>query len=126
ADEDLLYAVGRKYVRVLGHEHMVGAEDDLARLRVRYRHGGEAAVDADRKRLHLLALLIDGGGPYALGGAAVVLADDDVLRDIDQAAGQVTGVRGTQGGVGQALARASAGDEILQDGQALAEVSLDG
>ena len=52
--------------------------------------------------------------------------DDDVLGDVDQAAGQVAGVCGTQGGVGQTLAGAVSGDEVLQNGQALAEVSLDG
>ena len=40
--------------------------------------------------------------------------------------GQVAGVGGTQGGICQALARASAGDEVLQDGEALTEVGLDG
>ena len=39
---------------------------------------------------------------------------------------EVAGVGGAQRGVGQALARASAGDEVLQDGEALAEVGLDG
>ena len=31
------------------------------------------------------------------------LADDDILRDVDQTARQVAGVGGTQRGVGQAL-----------------------
>src|SRR3712207_7660145 len=32
----------------------------------------------------------------ALGGAAVLLADDDVLRHVDEATGQVAGVRGAE------------------------------
>ena len=126
ADEDPVDAVGTEHLGVGGHEHVVGVEEDLAGGGVGDGHGGVAAVDADRQGLDLLALLKDGGGPDALGGAAVVLADDDILGDVDQAAGQVAGVRGTQGGIGQALAGASAGDEVLQDGQALAEVRLDG
>ena len=57
---------------------------------------------------------------------AVLLPDDDVLRDVHHAAGQVTGVSGTQSGIGQALPGASGGDEVLQHGQALTEVCLDG
>ena len=58
-------------------------------------------------------------------GAAVLLADDDVLRHVHQAPGEVPGVGGAQRGVGQALAGAVGGDEVLQHGQALAEAGLD-
>ena len=58
-------------------------------------------------------------------GAAVVLTDDDVLRHVDQATGQVARVGGAQRGVGQALARAVRRDEELEHGQALAEVRAD-
>ena len=61
----------------------------------------------------------------ALLGAAVGLADDDVLRHVDQTAGQVPRVGRTQRGVGQTLAGAVRGDEVLENGQALAEVRLD-
>ena len=58
----------------------------------------QRAVGAlDRDRQHQAAL-----------GAAVVLADDDVLRDVDQTTGQVARVGGTQRGVGQTLAGAVA------------------
>ena len=56
---------------------------------------------------------------------AVLLADDDFLRDIDQTAGQVTGVSGTQSGIGQTLTSASGGDEVFQDIQALTVVGAD-
>ena len=62
----------------------------------------------------------------ALVGAAVLLADDDVLRDVDETAGQVTGVGGVAGRVDQALTGAVGGDEVLQRLEALAEVGLDG
>ena len=58
-------------------------------------------------------------------GAAVLLADDDVLRDVHQTTGQVARVGGPQRGVGQTLAGTVRGDEVLQHGQALAEVRLD-
>src|SRR4029453_12347465 len=73
-------------------------------------------------------LTIDNGPDrhdHATLGAAVLLADDDVLRDVDQPAGEVTGVGGTERRVGPTLARAVRGDEVLQHGQALPEVGLD-
>ena len=70
-------------------------------------------------------LRLGAGDPGALFGAAVVLAGDDVLRHVDQAPGQVARVGGAQGGVGQTLARAVGGDEVLEDGHALAEVAPD-
>ena len=48
-------------------------------------------------------------------GAAVVLPDDHFLGYIDQSAGQIAGVRGTQSGIGQTLTGAAAGLEIFQD-----------
>ena len=57
--------------------------------------------------------------------AAIVLDHDQVLRDVDQTAGQVAGVRRLQRRVREALARAVGGDEVLQHVQALAEVRRD-
>src|SRR5262249_11007624 len=56
---------------------------------------------------------------------AVLLADDDVLRDVDQTPGQVTRVGRPQRRVGQTLAGAVRRDEVLQHGQALAVARLD-
>src|SRR5438132_83405 len=52
-------------------------------------------------------------------GAAVLLADDDVLGDVDQTTGEVTRVGGTEGGVGQTLTSTVSRDEVLQHRQAL-------
>ena len=57
--------------------------------------------------------------------AAVGLADDHVLRHVDQTAGQVAGIRGLERGIRQALARAVRRDEVLQHVQAFAEVRRD-
>src|SRR5712692_5486598 len=62
----------------------------------------------------------------AVHGAAVVLGDDRVLRHVHQAAGQVARVGRLERRVRQALASAVGGDEVLQDGEALAEVRRDG
>src|SRR5690606_12472315 len=58
-------------------------------------------------------------------GAAVLLANDHVLRDVDQTTGEVTRVRGPQRGVGETLPRAVRGDEVLQYGETLAVAGLD-
>ncbi len=58
-------------------------------------------------------------------GAAVGLANDHVLGDVDQTPRQVARVGGAQGGVCQSLSRAVRGDEVLEHRQALHEVGLD-
>ena len=57
------------------------------------------------------------------GALAVVLAHDDLLRDVDETTREVPGVGGTQRGVGETLAGTVGGDEVLEDRQALAEVA---
>ena len=47
-----------------------------------------------------------------LGSVAVFLADDDFLRNVNQTAGQVARVSGTQCGIGQTFTSASRRDEV--------------
>ena len=58
-------------------------------------------------------------------GTAVLLPDDHILGHVYQTAGQVTGVRGTKGGVGQALSGAAGGDEVFKYVEALTVVGAD-
>src|SRR5690606_10106774 len=55
----------------------------------------------------------------ALRRVAVELADDDILRDVDETTSQVPGVRGAKRRVRKTLARTVRGDEVLRDGEAL-------
>ena len=100
---------------------LVALDDDLARLRVGHIRGGPAADDALAQRLEE-ALVVRLAEPDAGGRAAVLLDDDHVLRHVDQAAGQVAGVRRAQRRVGETLARAVRRDEVLEHREALAEV----
>ena len=68
----------------------------------------------------------DGIEEHSLFGSAVLFADQNLLGDIHQFAGQVSGVAGAQRRVGQALAGAVGGDEVLQDGQAFPEIGGNG
>ncbi len=69
--------------------------------------------------------LVRDGHRHRAVGPAVLLADDQLLRDVDQTPRQVAGVGRPQRGVGQALAGAVRRDEVLEHRQALAEVRLD-
>ena len=104
----------------------VGRDDDLVGDRiVDVEHAGPAQgafVDA----LLDVAGLDVVGDLQAVDGAAVDLGDDDVLDDIDQTAGQVTGVCGLKRRIGQTLTSAVSGVEVLGDREALAEVRGDG
>src|SRR5665213_2619908 len=66
-------------------------------------------------------------GPHGktAGGTAILLGDDGVLCHIDQAAGQVTRIRGLERGVGQSLAGTVGRVEILEHGEAFLEVRND-
>src|SRR5690606_36639651 len=71
---------------------------------------------------HQLAMRVRSGDREleALRRAAVLFADDDVLRDIHQTTGQVTRVGGAQSGVGQTLTGTVRRDEVLRNRQPLA------
>ena len=101
------------------------ADDDVAFvvLLIFERH---AAHDAVAQRLDDFAGFDDGLDVDAFGGAAIVLADDHVLRHVHQAAGEVAGIGRLQSGIGQTLAGAVRGDEVLQHVEAFAEVGGDG
>ena len=60
-----------------------------------------------------------------LAGAAIILADDHVLRDVDEPAGQVARVGRPQRRVRESLAGAVRRDEVLEHVEALHEVGLD-
>ena len=82
-------------------------------------------MDAGAEGLDELALVVDGSCPYAVMRAAVGLADDNILADIDHSTGKVTGVGCTKCGIGKAFTSASGGDEVLQNAEAFTEVCLD-
>src|SRR3954452_9382336 len=81
-----------------------------------------ATDDAVTQRLDDLSGFHDTLYVDAVDGSAIVLADDDVLGDVDQAASKVTGVRRLERRVGQSLAGAVGRDEVFQHRQSLAEV----
>src|SRR5437763_8365463 len=65
---------------------------------------------------------VNGDAPL---GAAIGFANDDVLRDVDETPGQVSGVRRAERPVCESLARAVGRDEVLQHRQPFAEIRFD-
>ncbi len=98
------------------HDHLAVHRDVLGR---------HAAGDLLEDRIVLGPLRCDVPDPDSVAGAAVLLADDHVLGDVDQAPGEIPGVGGAERGVGETLARAVGRDEVLEHGQAFGEVGLD-
>ena len=107
ADEHSLDAVRLKDLCVRRHKHMIGIKQHLAGLRIADGNCRESAVDAGAEGLDELALVVDGSCPYAVMRAAVGLADDNILADIDHSTGEVTGVGCTKCGIGKAFTSAS-------------------
>ena len=126
ADPDAFHAVlVHQQVGFLVAHHRVAADHDLAGFGIDKVLRQVAAVQTLGERFdHFLAVL-DVVDLDPLMGAAVVGADDDVLRHVHQPAGQVTRVGGAQRGVGQALAGAAGGNEVFQHVQAFAVVGAD-
>ena len=118
--------VGLQCGRVLRPKHSMVVKQELSGLGIHDILHGVAALEALAEGLDDLTVLGDLGDGNAVVGAAVLLPDDNLLRHIHQAAGQVARVGGPQGGIGQTLPGSSGGDKVLQHAQALAEVGLDG
>ncbi len=104
-------------------DDVVAFGDHFAGLRMDHALGQQAAVQTAGHGLS--GHIVRAADPDAVVRFAVVFVDDDVLGDIHQAAGQVTGVCRTQGGIGQTFAGAVGRDEVFQRRQALAEVRAD-
>src|ERR671911_2029216 len=98
--------------------------DDLSRLRVHQIPGQEAGRDRI-VGVTPATFQVERKVDVAVR-AAVLVVHHDILRDVDEAAGQVARVGGTQGRVGLALPRAVGRGEVLQHREAFHEVTLHG
>ena len=126
ADLQLGDACSLDVVGIVQVDHLALGHDDLAGDGVDHIAHGVTADDTLTEALDLLLALVDLRDPQAIGGAAVDLADDDVLRNVDHAAGQVAGVGSTQSGIGQTLTSTTGRNEIFQNVQTFAVVCTNG
>src|ERR1019366_8456161 len=138
-------SVARHADAALGFAGQYGADFDTLDtgcLNGRRQFFGDLLVDADDHVALIVALIFqhdavaqslddfagfdDGLHVDAFGGAAIVFADDHVLRHVHQAAREVARIGRLQRGVRQTLAGAVGGDEVLQDVEAFTEIGRDG
>ena len=78
------------------------------------------------QRFHDVLALFQGADLDAADRAAVRLVDDHVLRHVHQPPGKISGFGGLQGRVGQSLAPAVAGGEVLEHREPFLEVGQNG
>src|SRR5690554_32319 len=88
--------------------------------------GSHAAQNAVAQRFDDFAAFHQGLHGVTLRGAAIVFGNDQVLRDVDQTASEVTRVRCLERRIGQTLTRTVRRDEVLQYVQPFAEVGGNG
>ena len=106
ADAELLHAhVLERGGGFLIHD-VTGLDDDFAGDRILDRLAAGAADDAGLQVDDFFVTLVNGLDDDAFDRAAIFLGDDDILRGVDQLAGQVAGVGRLERGVGQPLASA--------------------
>ena len=86
---------------------------------------GDASEDALVKRGDDVFVVLQLGADETAQGAAVFFIDDDVVRDVDESAGEVSGVGRLEGGVSQTFSCTVGGNEVLQHGKSLFEVRED-
>ena len=86
--------------------------------------GGRGQASADAVLQGDVAVWRRTLGRPSVQRAAVLALDDDLLGHVNQPPGEVAAAGGVQRGVGQALAGAVSGEEVLQRGKPLAEVGL--
>ena len=99
--------------------------DDHVVLVIALIFESHAADDAVAQRLDDFARFDDRLDVDAVAGAAIVFGDDDVLRHVAKAAGEVAGIGRFQSRIGQTFTGAVRRDEVLQHVQTFAEVCGD-
>src|SRR5947209_4952958 len=115
--DDLAQARDRDLLAPLGDERLAGLARRERLVDVGREHaGGDALVEPFR---------VEEGQLDEVLRLAVLLADDHVLRDVDETPRQIARVGRAERRVGQTLAGAVRRGEVLEDGQALHEVRLD-
>ena len=123
-----LYALNRRLfdlLRSILTDFLTGTNDDLARDRmddVVYRNTTQdTLVEGSNYILVVLQL----GANQTTQGAAVLLVDNHVVRDIDQTTRQITGVGRLQRSIRQTFSSTVGRDKVLQHRKTLLEVRQD-
>lgn len=113
------------FMRFVGIDQLVPVNDDLAGFRMPYRFERVTAFDPVVQIFDNLFAVLNHADGKAFIRTAIFLAHDNVLSHVDETAGQITGVRRPQRGIGQTFPRAVRRNEVFQDREAFAEVRFD-
>ena len=84
-----------------------------------------AAYNTLLKRLNGLVTGFDLEHFQTLGRTAVILTNDNILRNVNQTSGQITGVSRSQSRISKTLTSTTGGNEVFQNVQAFTVVRLD-
>ncbi len=103
----------------------VGLNEDLVGHRVHNIVERGTAENTIAQRLNDFTALNKGADLDTVQRTAVIFHDDGVLGNVDQTTGQVTGVGRLERRIGETLTGTVGRDEVLENRQALTEVSRD-
>src|SRR5258708_8634037 len=106
-------------------DQYAGLDQHLAGRRHHHVFGDHAAQYALAQAFDNVAAFDDRSDRQTVGRAAIDLGDHQILRHVDQTAGEIAGVGRLERRIGQALACAVGRDEVLQYVQAFAEIRRD-
>src|SRR3989344_1116250 len=81
------------------------------------RAGGERSAENPGGKFFAVAFHIASGDDNSIFVGAIIFGNDDIVRDVNQPSGQVTGFGSLQRSVGLALSGSVSGDEIFQNSQ---------
>ena len=104
---------------------MVAVADELACLMIDAIVEKISAHKTVGKRLYGLLAFLYLVNEQTLVGMAIILTDDNVLRDIDKSSCKITRVGCTKSGIGKSLSGSAGGDEVFENIQTLSIVSSD-
>src|SRR5690606_2520870 len=126
ADLDFVDTQRVDEVDIVFVQQRAGLDGRFLRVGIDDVDGCNAAQNAVAQRLDDFTAFHQGLHGIALGGAAIIFGNDQILRDVDQTTGQVTRVRRLERRVGQALTRPVSRDEVLEYVQTFTEVRREG
>ena len=107
-------------------DFFAGVDEDVSVFGVGDVVHGNATEDALGEGADDFVAVLECGADEATEGAAVFFVDDDIVRNVDETAGEVSGVGGLQGRIGETLTGTVGGDEVLEHGHTFLKVGEDG
>ena len=103
-------------------DFLTGLDDEISGNRVEDIVYGGTSENSLSERLYDLVLVLDGSCHKTAQCSAILLIDDDIMRNIHKTSGEVTCVGSLEGGIGKTLTCTVGGDEVLEHCHSLLEV----